>query len=163
MGAYHSCIKREFSHTNLDKCEFLSLENKILTAYVCDVYDGDTITIITHLHDIYTGRKKMYKWKCRLADIDTPEIRTKNKKEKQFGIIVRDKLKALCLYKNIIVKCGKFDKYGRLLIWILSKNMVKKEDKDLFKNIDKHKYINHWFIQEGYAKSYNGGIKEKFV
>ena len=77
-----------------------------------DVYDGDTIKVVFPLEN------KLYKWNCRLSGIDTPELRTKNKKEKELGYIVRDKLREKIFNKIIHVKCDKFDKYGRLLIEI---------------------------------------------
>ena len=42
-----------------------------------DVYAGDTITVIFYLFNEY------YKFKIRLADIDTPGIRTKDLIEKE--------------------------------------------------------------------------------
>ena len=47
--------------------------------YVKDVYDGDTITVAFPFGD------KMFSWNCRLTGVDTPEIRTRNKQEKEFG------------------------------------------------------------------------------
>ena len=48
-------------------------------ARVVSVYDGDTITIIMRF------RWKSFQFKCRLMGIDTPELRTRNEKEKQMG------------------------------------------------------------------------------
>ena len=45
-------------------------------------YDGDSVTIIFSLFN------NVYKWKCRLSGIDTPELRSHNelKKTRAYGI-----------------------------------------------------------------------------
>ena len=123
-----------------------------------DVYDGDTIKVVFPLEN------KLYKWNCRLSGIDTPELRTKNKKEKELGYIVRDKLREKIFNKIIHVKCDKFDKYGRLLIEIFL------DDKDCLEQkgggIYNEKSINNWLIEKKYAFKYDGGKKmswEKYL
>ena len=64
-----------------------SLNGKTFTAKVVDVYDGDTITVVFKVFNQY------YKWNCRIMHVDTPEIKTKDKIEKERGIFVRNKLK----------------------------------------------------------------------
>ena len=46
---------------------------------IVDVYDGDTVKIVFPLTD--NEPERLYRWNCRLINIDTPEIRTKNQKE----------------------------------------------------------------------------------
>ena len=77
--------------------------------------------------------------------MDTPEIRTKNKQERILGIQVRDALRNKILHKQVDVVCGKFDKYGRLLITIVM------DDEN----------INEWLIANDYAYEYYGGSKRK--
>ena len=55
------------------------VNNQSIEAKVISVYDGDTIKALFPLNGV------MYKWNCRLVGIDTPEIRTRNLKEKEFG------------------------------------------------------------------------------
>ena len=98
----------------------LTFEGRICKAKVVDVYDGDTIKIVFPL--IENDENTLYKWNCRLINVDTPEIRTRNIKEKNFGIIVRDNLREKILNKVVDVHCKDFDKYGRLLIEIFSEN-----------------------------------------
>lgn len=59
-------------------------KDQIILAKVCDVHDGDTITILT------TVNGYPIKTHIRIVGIDTPEIRTKNLKEKQAATVVYD-------------------------------------------------------------------------
>ena len=122
-----------------DAIEF-SFEGQFKDAKVLSVYDGDTVTLAFPLGDV------MYKWSCRLSGVDTPELRTSNKKEKEFGYQVRDLLREKVLGKVLKVKCGEFDKYGRLL-------------GELF--IDDES-VNQWLISNGYAFAYDGGTKQEW-
>ena len=90
---------------------------------------------------------KFYRFNCRIEGVDTPELRTRNKKEKEMGIMVRDKLRTKILDKMVKVKCGKFDKYGRLLVDILIDNTS----------------ITKWLIDNNYAFSYDGGTKKSWA
>ena len=121
-----------------DSFKELSLENEEKLGKVVSVYDGDTIKIVFPLHD------KLYKWNCRLGRVDTPELRTKNELEKKFGYEVRDKLREKILNKLVNVKCGDFDKYGRLLTEIYIEN----------------ESVNQWLIDNEYAFEYDGGTKK---
>ena len=96
----------------------LTLENEEKIGKVVSVYDGDTIKIVFPLND------KLYKWNCRLGRIYTPELRTKNLIEKKYGYLVRDKLREKILNKVVKIKCGDFDKYGRLLGELFIKKKV---------------------------------------
>lgn len=127
-----------------DKTNLFSLEGETLRGKCVSVYDGDTIKCVFPIPN--TLDKKLYKWNCRLVRVDTPEIRTKNLKEKEFGKKVRDQLREQILNKIVDLQCGEFDKYGRLLVEVLydGKNM------------------NDWLIENGYAKKYDGGKKSKW-
>ena len=122
-----------------DAPEF-SLEGKELKAKVVSVYDGDTVKCVFPLND------QIYKWNCRLSGIDTPELRTRNKKEKKFGYEVRDYLREKILNKVVTLECGEFDKYGRLLI------KIKCDGEECS--------INQLLINNDYAFEYNGGTKQ---
>lgn len=127
------------NNTNL-----FSLNNRLVKGKCVDVYDGDTIKLVLN---IPFDENKLYKWNCRMNRVDTPELRTKNKKEKEFGYEVRNKLREKILNKILDVKCLDFDKYGRLLVEIYT------EDKEC---------INDWLIQNNFAFEYNGGSKKKW-
>ena len=105
-------IKVLLDNATKDNTPWLSFEGKKLEAKVIDIYDGDTITIAIPFEN------KIYKQKCRLCNLDTAEIRTKNTEEKTVGIKGREFVKELVLGKRVYIKCGKDDKYGRLLIQV---------------------------------------------
>lgn len=97
-------------------------------AKVIDVYDGDTLTIVVDL-----GFKIKHEIKLRLNGLNTPEIRTKDKREKELGKQVRDYVRELVLNKEILVKTTKAEKFGRYLadVYIgdlhLNNHLIKKE------------------------------------
>ena len=124
-----------------NKINQFTFEGRKCEGKVVSVYDGDTVKIVIPLTDKEPDR--LYRWNCRLINVDTPEIRTRNKKEKEFGKQVRDFLKEKILDKVVTVSCLDFDKYGRLLV-------------ELFINDES---INNWLIDKGYAKKYDGGKK----
>ena len=125
--------------TNDNTTDF-TLEGESHEAKVLSVYDGDTVKVA------FPFEGKMFRWNCRLDGVDTPEIRTTNQKEKEFGYQVRDHLREKILGKVVIIQCGEFDKYGRLLIRVTSEGIV----------------VNQWLIDNGYAFAYDGGTKKKW-
>ena len=113
-------------------------------ARVIKVYDGDSITVLIQL-----GFKATLEQNIRILGIDTPEIRTKNLKEKKFGLKVRDYLKRLIEGKEVFVKTEKPGKFGgRYLaqISILGRGNVGKI-----------------LISKGYARPYHGEKKKPWV
>ena len=127
-----------------DKTTLFTLNERLVKGKCVEVYDGDTIKLVLN---IPFDQDKLYKWNCRINRVDTPELRTKNKKEKEFGYQVRDKLKEKIYNKILDVKCLEFDKYGRLLVELYS------EDQEC---------INDWLIKNNYAYEYFGGSKKKW-
>ena len=123
------------------KIKDFTFEGETKTAKVVSVYDGDTIKVVFSLSG------KLFKFNCRISGVDTPEIRTKNEKEKAYGLKVRDKLKEKILNKVVVVQCGKFDKYGRLLIDIQQEGT---------------ETISKWLIKNNYAFPYDGGKKREW-
>ena len=119
-----------------------SLNGKSFMAKIVEIYDGDTITVIFKLFGEY------YKWKCRIKHVDSPEIKTQDKIEKERAIFVRDKMRDLLLNKIVTIHCSldKKDKYGRLLIEF---NIPKSNTK-----------IHEWLIQNNYARPYEGDSKK---
>ena len=91
---------------------------------------------------------KLFKFNCRIVGVDTPEIRTRNKLEKEYGLLVRDKLREKILDKVVTIKCGDFDKYGRLLIDIQERGALAEET------------VSEWLIKNNYAFKYDGGTKK---
>jgi endonuclease YncB( thermonuclease family) len=134
----------DWDNYNINTKKF-SLEDEIIDGKVISVYDGDTVSIVLDL----PLNNKLFKWNCRLARVDTPELRTKNKKEKEFGYEVRNKLREKILNNVLSVKCLEFDKYGRLLVELNTKDDLKEN-------------INDWLINNKYAYPYMGGTKKKW-
>ena len=123
-----------------DKTAYFSLEGQTKEAKVVSVYDGDTIKIVFPIHNT------LYKWSCRLEHVDTPELRTRCIAEKKYGYHVRDALREKILGKMVTIKCGEFDKYGRLLAEIYTP--------------ESETSVNDWLINQGYAFYYDGGTKQ---
>lgn len=124
-----------------DNVPEFSLDGQKHFAKITSVYDGDTFKSCFAFGD------KMYIWNCRLAGVDTPELRTRNPEEKKFGYYVRDELRKLIDQKVVILYCGEFDKYGRLLARL-----------ELSDGTD----VSQWLIQNGYAFEYDGGTKKSW-
>ncbi len=111
-------------------------------AKIIKVYDGDTVTVLFRWNDIYVKKS------CRLMGIDTPELRTKNKREKDMAIAAKTYLSSLILNKTVQVEFKEDDKYGRPLI-------------NIYPNISNNKSVNDMMIDNGYARRYYGGTKNK--
>jgi len=114
------------------------------------VVDGDTIDVTIDLgFDLYK------KERVRIAGIDTPEKRTRDKEEKILGIDatnwLKDKLEeAIKGDDELTIRTelkGGVGKYGRLLGWLY----VGDDDVSL----------NEKMIIQGYAWAYDGGTKQK--
>jgi len=111
---------------------------------VIKVYDGDSITIAARIENI--NDSQIYKFNLRLNRIDTPELRTKNEKEKEYGLKIREILKERILNKIVKVHFEGLDKYGRYLADVIYEN----------------ENINDWLLYNKYAMMYNGGKKLTF-
>lgn len=115
---------------------------------VLSIYDADTITVAFQWDDHI-----LYKVKCRLYGIDTPEKRTKNKEEKRVALLARQWLCDRILNKIIWIKFGKWGKYGGRCISTIYKNAIDaKNDKS----------INQTLVECGYAYEYYGKKKRDF-
>jgi micrococcal nuclease len=110
------------------------------------VVDGDTIDVVIDL-----GFNILFEQRVRMAGIDTPESRTKDRFEKSLGIESKEYLKKhLKDAKSIIIKTEKMDsseKYGRILGWVyINGDTVS---------------LNDMMINDGYAWGYMGETKVK--
>ena len=114
------------------------------------VLDGDTIDVTIDLgFDLYK------KERVRIAGVDTPEKRTRDKEEKALGIDatnwMKEKLDAAIKGDDeLTIRTelkGGMGKYGRLLGWLyIGDDTVS---------------LNEQMIKEGYAWEYDGGTKKK--
>ena len=109
---------------------------------IAKVVDGDTVDVII---DLGFGLSK--KERCRIAGIDTPEKRTRDLKEKKYGIEATEFMTELLdKAENLIVRTEKDGKYGRMLGWFYCDNV--------------NGSLNNLMIEAGYAWSYDGGTKD---
>jgi endonuclease YncB( thermonuclease family) len=138
----------ELEQMTKQNTEFMTLKGNIYNAKIVYIYDGDT------MHVVFKEFNKFYRWNCRIMGVDTPELRTKNLKEKEMGYKVRDILVEKLMNKIVKIKCDEFDKYGRLLIDVYIPNEVEKNDGTLM--------LSQWLIQNKYAYSYDGGTKKSW-
>ena len=115
------------------------------------VVDGDTIDVTFDL-----GFDLLKKERVRVAGVDTPEKRTRDKEEKKLGLDatlwMEDKLEDVknsgeSLMIRTELDKGATGKYGRLLGWIYVGNAGVS--------------LNELMIAEGYAWPYDGGTKQK--
>ena len=114
------------------------------------VVDGDTIDVTIDLGFDLTKKERV-----RVAGVDTPEKRTRDKEEKALGIDATNWLKeklqtAVAGDDDLIIRTelvGGVGKYGRLLGWLYIG--------------DERVSINEEMISEGYAWPYDGGKKQK--
>jgi endonuclease YncB( thermonuclease family) len=142
---------------------YFSLNGKECWGRVVQLYDGDTMKVVIKLFDGH------YKFNCRLNGIDTCEMKSKDPENKLKAIKARNRVLQLVnkaasvqLDKNyakkeidhifesnvclVWIKCGQFDKYGRLLCRIYETD---KSDKS----------VGDILIEEKLAYAYDGGTK----
>ena len=165
-------LKHKLTTLKNDDVKDYSLDGVKTWGKIVDMYDGDTCRIILVHNDI------LQKFECRLVGVDTPEMKPSLSKEHRDQEIInahkcRNRLLQLVTNchmpsldvmmkkpeckklldtntKLIMVKCGEFDKYGRLLVTIFS---------------GEHDQVsaNQQLVIENYAKSYDGGKKDVFT
>ena len=128
--------------------EYFSFVGKTFFAKPCNIYDGDTFSII-FLHN-----NNVIKYRCRCIDYDSPEMKPSlsnpnRDKEKALAVIAKNRFTELLTKHEsglVFVECFEFDKYGRILVRVY--NMI-----DI-------KSINEIMIEEGHGKCYDGGKKD---
>jgi micrococcal nuclease len=127
---------------NIDYKDTIPFIPPISFCKVIKVYDGDTITVCSKLP--FEG-SPVYRFRVRLASIDSPEIRGGTKHETELAIISRDALHNLIYGKIIELRGNKIEKYGRVLADLYIGNL----------------HINKWLIDNNYAVPYDGGKKNR--
>ena len=110
-------------------------------AVLVRVIDGDTIDVDIDLgFDVWLKKQRV-----RLAGIDAPESRTRNKAEKVLGLAAKSRLTELCSAEMQLESLGT-GKFGRIL------GIPKTADGTSICQI---------LIAEGHAVEYQGGKKTK--
>ena len=139
----------ELGNKTKENTEYMTLENNEYTAKIVYIYDGDT------MHVVFKEFGQYFRWNCRISGVDTPELRTKNEKEKVLGYKVRDVLREKFMDKIVKIKCGEFDKYGRLLIDVYVPDEIKNPEQET-------QMLSSWLIENKYAYAYDGGTKKSW-
>ena len=107
---------------------------------VINVYDGDTITIVSKLP---YDASPLYRFSVRLAGIDCAEIKGKTEYERELAQEAKRALQKLILNKVIALKNLKNEKYGRVLADVYLGDL----------------HVNQWLLDNKYAVQYSGGKK----
>ncbi len=142
-----------------------SLAGRTLQGKVVACYDGDTF------HAVLQTDFGLWKFACRMAGYDTPEMKppkTKPDRDVEKARAVRAKQALLshlvdgvgptgslanaeldaAVAKNrrtIPIMCKEFDKYGRLLVEVMLEGVGS---------------VNEWMVREGFGYAYDGGTKD---
>jgi endonuclease YncB( thermonuclease family) len=128
--------------------DYFSFSGKTFYARACNIYDGDTFSII------FLNNNEVVKYRCRCIGYDSPEMKPSlsnpnREKEKALAILAKNRLIEL-LSKHesglVFIECFEFDKYGRILVKVY--NMIDE------------KSINEIMVEEGHGKNYDGGKKD---
>jgi micrococcal nuclease len=113
---------------------------------VTKIVDGDTIDV-----EIDLGFNISYAQRVRLAGIDTPESRTRDKVEKVLGLESKQRLKDILDKAQLVVIKTELpdssEKYGRILGWLFVDGAEKS--------------VNEALVADGYAWGYLGDTKIK--
>lgn len=138
-----------------------SFKNQTRLCKVIDVYDGDTIKILTNLHD----KEECYIYSLRLSDINAPEVRHSKHFEdselhKQAGLHVKNQLFEYLKEKDFYILAHFIDedKYGRLLAKIYRVTLI--QNKLLYHK--RYSYdienisVNDYLLEKKLVKAYDG-------
>lgn len=114
------------------------------------VVDGDTIDATIDL-----GFGVHIKKRIRLAGINAPESRTRNKVEKKLGLAAKDRLISMLggAANCFELESTELGKYGRVLGRL---HINKLAGKDILTQV----CINDSLVKEGYAVEYDGGKRK---
>ena len=126
-----------------------SLDGQMKLCKVVDIYDGDTCRVV------FNHNGHINKWNIRMNGYDSPEMRPSKSLEnrleiKKKAVESKNFLKSLIANSPdqlVYLKCGGFDKYGRLL-------------GELFINREDEISVNQQMIDNNYGYVYHGGTKK---
>jgi len=103
-----------------------------------EVYDGDT----PHLaFKPWPEIDRAFRWTCRMARIQAPEIRGATPLERQLAVEARDYLSTLILDKHLWIRVTAMDKYGRPVV-------------EIYGHDDAEISINDAMVRSGHAVTY---------
>ena len=111
-------------------------------------WNGDTVELIYFHPTMLRGRfENIQRRRFRLYGIDSPEIHSKDGKEKEEGLKSKQFISNLILFKVVNIKFTKNDKFGREMGDIIYKGEI----------------INKKMIDSGHARPYFGHKKEASI
>jgi endonuclease YncB( thermonuclease family) len=139
---YTEIANKQFDEylTNIEYKDTTAFIPPIVAGKVIKVYDGDTITVASKIPGTAVP---IYRFRVRLAGIDSAEIKGHTEEEKRAAIEARDALHKLIFGKMIVLRNVGTEKYGRILADIYIENL----------------HINQWMLDNNYAVPYDGGKK----
>ena len=135
------CCSICFSQELQERAKPLSFEHEVCRMYCIRVIDGDTI-----VGNVKT-RLGIFEFHIRLMHLDAPEMKSADPIEKKHALACKKTLSQFLEHKQLHIKCGKFDKYGRLLGELFLNNVN----------------INSWMLQNTPCCVYEGKSKTGFV
>jgi len=143
----------ELNHAT--KGDKFTYDGHVCRAKVVDIYDGDTLTLVFR----YGG--KLQQHSCRMLGYDSPEMKPPKSdpgrdKEIKAANEAKVALSNIIADKVVRIKCGDFDKYGRILVTIWVKPGSCRSC------CLRRMNVNEWMIENGYGNPYSGGTKTKF-
>ena len=133
---------------NVNDAPYFSLCGLECPSKIVGVHDGDTVNALIECNN------SVFKFRCRLARIDSPELKSTDEEEKRHAILSRDMLSSLILNKIVRLKIGKHDKYNRPLIEIFLPN-DNTEEEDLC--------VDNWLVANNLARPYHGEKKKEWT
>ena len=80
------------------------------SAFVTNVVDGDTFDAVVDL-----GFHVKIELRFRLLGVDTAELRSKDKKEKELALEAKKEVESLILNQTVLIKTEKTGSFGRWL------------------------------------------------
>jgi endonuclease YncB( thermonuclease family) len=142
-----------------------TFDGKTRLAKLTDIYDGDTVIIITNL----TNQEPYYEYHLRLIGIDAPEIKPHlavpfRNLHIAAASCVRDILREQLLKQRdglVMIDFTKEEKYGRLLgtIWTVKRKKLLCITYGWRKDVN----VSTWLISNNLVLPYHGGTKSEFT
>ena len=136
-----------------NKVRKFSFKDQTMIAKCVKCYDGDTITVILAVEN------NVHKFSVRFLGIDCAEIKSSNPEERELGKKARDFLASRILNKFVILKCGEFDKYGRILAEVYETQTNKNEP---VKPLKWENSVNYLMLENKYGYKYYGAKRKLF-
>lgn len=146
----------EFNFLKKDSCQkinFFNLNGIETWAKIVKIYDGDTC------HVVLLMNKQPYKFRVRLANIDTAEKNSDDPLEVAWAERAIQRFQSLIAHNPIVwIKCHNFDKYGRLLADLFPMNLRNDNGGGI-----QTQSINETLLQDSLAYKYDGSKRKLFA